>query len=908
MRKLYCLLLILYFLLLTSYFSLLTSSYAQAGDLVPLPGSEKADTLHGRIMAIEVKGLRRIDRQLLIDMISLKIGDTIDPGALRYGIKRAFKKGIFLDIKASTTPFDDGIKLIYIVTEVPRIKEINIAGNDNIESRKIRNALLFKKGKEFREEFLNKAIGDLVQFYNSRGFLEAEISISVKEDIELGWVNLFVTIKEGAPLIVKKITIPEEVRDMVRISEGDILDIGKVDKGIKRIREYYKKHGYINTVVGPYEFKDGELLIPVVPGYMLNIAFEGNTIFSSNRLLKEMPFKEIGDVNEGLIEEASWRILRLYRQKGYNAAQVTTGLEKKDDIIALTFFIYEGQKIVLREIKFTGIGYPPEAIKEIMSLKEGGPFNEYLIESDKEAIIAFYNAFGYLKAEIKEFKKLILEDTNEAILEITVSEGPQIRLERVDITGNKFIETEKIKKVLQLREASPYNDVDIADARYRVLDLYGRYGYIDAYVDVERRIDVDKAFITYKITEGKQYFMGKLIIRGNEKTKDEVVSREFVLKKGKPYSSEDLLESKKRLHRLGLFTDISFESFPAEDNVKDVVVTLEEGNFGVVEFGLGYGDYERFRGFFDISYRNLWGYNRQIGLRAEVSSLESRYILSYREPWLFGKPLPFKSHFIKEHRRAIRLDTRETLYVVDRLSLIFGIEKDLTEHLKANLNYEYSLVETTDVAPGVILTREDIGRLGIGSISPSLFYDTRDNPFDPTAGSLNGIILKFASKAFLSEMEFLKAIFHSSWYFKIKKGLVLATSLRGGIAEGFGPAELPLIERFFLGGRTTVRGYDHDTLGPKGVDGNPTGGNAFALINAEVRASLGMGFGLVAFVDGGNVWHRIKDMETALRYTTGLGLIYKTPVGPLRIDYGHKLNRQKGESRGELHFSLGHAF
>ncbi|MBI5026379.1 MAG: outer membrane protein assembly factor BamA [Nitrospirae bacterium] len=869
----------------------------------------QATTFHqGKIKAIEVEGLKRIDRQLLIDMIGLKIGDTINPGALRDGIKRAFKKGVFLDIKADVSPFDDGIKLIYIVTEVLRIKKINIAGNDNIANRKIRDALLFKKGEEFREEFLDNAIGDLVQFYRSKGFLEAAISISAKEDIEPGWVNLFVEIKEGSPLIVQKITILEEVRDMVKISEGDILDIGRVDKDIKRIREYYEEHGYINPVVGPYEFKDGELFIPVVPGYMLNIAFEGNTIFSSKRLLEEMPFKEARDVNEGIIEEASRRILRLYRQKGYNAAQVIAGLEKKDDLTALTFFIYEGQEIVLREIKFTGIGYPPEAIKEIMSLKEGDSFDEYLIENDREAIIAFYNAFGYLKAEIKEFKKLISKDTNEAILEITVYEGPQTRLEKIDIVGNKFIETEKIKKVLQLREASPYNDVDVADARYRVLDLYGRYGYIDAHVDVESRIDVDKAFITYKITEGKQYFMGKLIIRGNEKTKDEVVSREFVLKEGKPYSSESLLKSKERLHRLGLFSDISFESFPAEDNVKDVVVSLREGNFGAVEFGLGYGDYEGFRGFFDISYRNLWGYNRQIGLRAELSSIESRYILSYREPWFFGNPLPFKSYLTREHRRAINLDTRETLYVIDRLSLIFGIEKDLTERLKANLNYEYSLVKTTDVAPGVILTREDTGTLGIGSVSPSLFYDARDNPFDPTAGSLNGIILKFASKAFLSETEFLKAIFHSSWYFKIKKGLVLAISLRGGIAEGFGPSELPLIERFFLGGRTTVRGYDQDTLGPKGFDGNPTGGNAFALINAEVRASLGRGFGLVAFVDGGNVWHEIKDMETDLRYTTGLGLRYKTPVGPFRIDYGHKLNRQTGESPGELHFSLGHAF
>jgi outer membrane protein insertion porin family len=133
--------------------------------------------------------------------------------------------------------------------------------------------------------------------------------------------------------------------------------------------------------------------------------------------------------------------------------------------------------------------------------------------------------------------------------------------------------------------------------------------------------------------------------------------------------------------------------------------------------------------------------------------------------------------------------------------------------------------------------------------------------------------------------------------------------LRGGLAWGYDDTEeLPLIERFFLGGRTTVRGYDQDMLGPKN-DGNPTGGNAFICGNAELRSYLGRGLGIVAFLDGGNVWLKVEDMKLDdIKYTTGLGLRYNTPVGPIRVDYGHKLQREKGESAGELHFSIGHAF
>jgi outer membrane protein insertion porin family len=147
-------------------------------------------------------------------------------------------------------------------------------------------------------------------------------------------------------------------------------------------------------------------------------------------------------------------------------------------------------------------------------------------------------------------------------------------------------------------------------------------------------------------------------------------------------------------------------------------------------------------------------------------------------------------------------------------------------------------------------------------------------------------------------------------YKEIMSNLVLAGSLKGGFAQGYlRTNELPIVERFFLGGRSTVRGYDQDMLGPKGKDGNPIGGNVFLMESVELRSSLGKGIGLVAFLDGGNVWLDIKDVNPSdIKFTTGLGIRYKTPVGPLRIDYGIKLQKEKGESSGEIHFSIGHAF
>lgn len=211
--------------------------------------------------------------------------------------------------------------------------------------------------------------------------------------------------------------------------------------------------------------------------------------------------------------------------------------------------------------------------------------------------------------------------------------------------------------------------------------------------------------------------------------------------------------------------------------------------------------------------------------------------------------------------------------------------------------------------PDVIISDIDIGEIFISGIKASLIYDSRDNPFDPKKGWLAGFTSKLSNKFFGSEINFMKTSFYINKYTELIKNIVLATSLRGGWSWLYGKTEnLPISERYFLGGRDTVRGYAQNTLGPK-QNNQPTGGNAFLMGNIEFRTYIGQNFFIVNFLDFGNVWSRVGDIDIPnFKYTTGVGLRYKTPVGPVRIDYGFKLNREKGESRGEIHFSIGHAF
>ena len=886
-----------------------------------LPTYIYASGLAEEITAIEVEGLHRIEKEELIGMICFRVGDVLDREVLGNGIKRAFKKGIFVDIKAVTEPYESGIKLKYVVREMPVIKRINIEGNKLISKAKIKEVFIFKEGENFKEGYLDKAKSDLISFYSRKGFPDAKVVLGFEKGKKQNNVYINVRIEEGQPLTIKSITIPPDVKTRIRISKGDVFDVEQIEKEIKRLRSYYKKENYIKPLIGTYEFKGGELIIPIVSGPKLEVIFKGNKVFSAKKLLTEAPFLEDEEVNSELIDEAAKSIKKRYQEEGYYYAQAAGGIETTGDLIKVTFFIFEGRKVFLREIKFEEINIFPDAIKTVIPLEENKAFNETLLSTSRESIIRFYNALGYLYADVTEIQKDFIEHGDELNLIFIVYEGPQVRIKGINVTGNRDISASELVHLLQIKKEAPYNETDIEDARFRILSLYSRYGYIDAKVEVDSVISTDEASITFKVTENKPYVFGKIVIRGNEKTKNKIIRRELDIKEGEPYNYEAIFKTRQRLQKLGLFNDISIEPLKRTDSkpntgegeethTQDVIVDLKEGNPGAVEVGLGYGEYEQLRGFLDISYRNLGGYNRQIGLRTELSSVKKRLTLNFREPQLFNKSsLPLNVFLTKEDIRSVNVDTKDLLYKIDRLSLLAGTEREFSPRLKAGLNYEYSLVETSDVKEGIILTKEDEGTLRIGSISPSLFYDTRDNPFNPSSGALNGVVLKVASGIIFSEAEFIKAVLQSSWYFQIRKGLVFAFSLKGGIARNFGEShELPLVERFFLGGRTTVRGYSQDTLGPKGAGDNPTGGNAFALTNAELRISLGKGFGVVTFVDAGNVWKTTSDIETGLRYTAGMGLRYNTPVGPIRIDYGQKLNKEEGASAGELHFSIGHAF
>ena len=304
----------LFSLFLVFYFLVPACAHALSSDLPSTRinnAGEGGASFGKEIMAIEVKGLTRIKEEELIGLICFGVGDTLDREVLREGIRRAFKKGIFYDIKAESGPYDNGIRLTYIVREIPVVNRIIIEGNRSFSDRKIKNSFPVREGEDLREDFLSDARDALVKFYERKGFPGAGIKVGMEAAKKPAMVDIHINIKEGPPLVIKKINAPDNVRRFITLSEGDTLDRDKIDKSIQRISRSYKKRDYLNPLTGPYRFVDGELDIPVEPGPKLELKLKGNKAISARKRGKEAHYSEDGEVTDEWREETGDRNKRM---------------------------------------------------------------------------------------------------------------------------------------------------------------------------------------------------------------------------------------------------------------------------------------------------------------------------------------------------------------------------------------------------------------------------------------------------------------------------------------------------------------------------------------------------------------------------------------------------------------------
>lgn len=871
--------------------------------------SDSVATQTAVVDTIAIDGLTSIPREELLYLLDLAEHQQFDAKRLRAGIKRAFLKGIFDDIRIEKVS-EHPLKLLIKVHELDRITALDITGADGVNADDLRSLLPLKKGDRYRPGLMQQGCDKVARELERRGFRTVTVSQSVVRD-GAGGVRVTLSCSEQSRLRIERLVIedPSGALPFFKgISEGDLYDETVLDTLTRKTFDTLARRHYVDSKIEK-TFSDGVLHIRVQPGTRLELDFVGNSALGNSALTKETTFFEINAFNDNLVEESIVRMRQQYRRIGYPSVDIVPVIERTEDALLLTYYIEEGQRQLVKAVTFQGATVPHETLLKQVSFAEGGVFNPDLVEPNRESLQQFYHDSGYLAARVDTAS--VLSDEDGVSIDFSIQEGNLTTVASLVFSGNTLASADELSRMVPLRPGDPYSESALSVAKLRIADWYQKKGHAEIQIDFQVKLSGLLADVTIAIQEGRQTLFGKHVIVGNDKTRLRVLQRELLHKEGEPFNPSLFTEERMALNRTGLFSSIDISSELSEKGVRDIIYRVQEAPAGTVEFGFGYAEYEQFRAFFDIGYRNLWGLNDQVQFRVDASSLLKRITLSLYHPWAFEqRGLAFKALLIGERKTELNVDNHSVLYKSDRYGASAGFEKTFSPALKGELMYDLSHVDTYDVAPGVILSKEDVGTLIISAVRLGLTYDRRDNPLDPKQGYVLGATVKVTGPYLLSETSFNKLVVYANAYESLSKNIVAAVSLRGGFAQGYGSTDtLPIVERFFLGGRTTVRGYRQDMLGPKDFWGNPVGGDAFLMGNFELRTKIWNDLGLVTFFDTGNVWTKLKDISlTDLKSTVGVGLRYNTPVGPLRVDYGRKLNRQAGESPDAIHFSIGHAF
>ncbi|MDI6727815.1 MAG: outer membrane protein assembly factor BamA, partial [Thermodesulfovibrionales bacterium] len=409
--------------------------------------------------------------------------------------------------------------------------------------------------------------------------------------------------------------------------------------------------------------------------------------------------------------------------------------------------------------------------------------------------------------------------------------------------------------------------------------------------------------VVYKIDEGDKYKIGKIEISGNTKTRDKVIRREIRLDEGDTFNASVLKRSYERLNNLQFFEAVEISPKPRpEEKLVDLDVKVKDKPTGFLSVGGGYSSIDKFVAMVDITQGNLFGKGQYIKLRGELGGRSSFYELSFRDPWFMDKPISFGTSIYKTYRNYSNFERKATGFEVS-----FG--KSFWEYWGASVSYNFEKTKIFNVRSDASTTIKDQeGTSTTSSITTSVGRDTRDNYLDPLRGSKNTVSMTFAGLG--GTNAFLKGLLDSGWYFPVFDVTTVHLRGRAGYASALFGKKLPLYERYYVGGIYTVRGLGYGDAGPKDPNGEAIGGEKELIFNAEYIFPIVAEYkfkGLV-FFDAGRAYGKGEALGSDLRYTTGTGIRWISPIGPIRIEWGYNLDKKEGESSSKVEFTFGSFF
>lgn len=699
------------------------------------------------------------------------------------------------------------------------------------------------------------------------------------------------------------------------------------------VRNLYATGNVSNVRIFGEPAADGVKVIVVVAtkSSVSEVAITGAERVKVTKLREEIATKPGEALSEATLESDRQKIIELYKNKGYSDVDVRykTDTNERQGTSRVTFEVMEGAKTKIDRVAFEGntaisrkdllkvVKTKPKGLLNIFS-STAGKLNSDQVEEDRRAIRDLYNSRGYIDADVRPAS--ITRRGEEVDVTFPVVEGQQYHVGKVTYNGAKVLTLDELTKSLKLKSGAIYSPQGLAGDRKTIGDLYGSRGYIDLQVMASPSpagpglIDVE-----FRLEEGLQYYVDKVNISGNTRTKDKVIRREVALAPGDVFNTVRMDASRSRLENLRYFSRV--ETRPAEPLIsvpgrRDLNVDVAETRTGSFNFGAGFSSIDNLLGFVELTQGNFdikeWprfqGGGQKFRMRAQYGTRRKDFVIALTEPYFMDKKLSLGGELY--YRDA---SYTSSVYDERRYGTAISLRKPVNEFTSAR--FEYRLEEVgihnfdDDVSAEI---RSEEGDRLKSQISAGLTYDSRDRIYLPRKGHRIDIQGYVAGGFLGGDTDIYGFDIEASKYFPLPGDLILTLEGQlGGVDTWSGGDKVPIYDRLYLGGPNSLRGFRYRDVGPKDVDGEPVGGQTLARFTIELTFPIVESVRGAVFYDVGFVNRDAWDFDTGnVNSDVGIGLLLELPaIGPVRIDYGIPLQADEhNDSGGKFQFNVGYKF
>jgi outer membrane protein insertion porin family len=715
------------------------------------------------------------------------------------------------------------------------------------------------------------------------------------------------------------------------IKENKNISTDELNNSIKKL---YRTGLFLDIDINKSNFT---LTITITENPMISeIAFEGNKNLDDNILEMEILLKKRSILTKNKLRDDTKRISDIYKRVGRFNARVTPKIIKgKQNRVKLVFEIKEGKKTKVKKITFVGNkAYDDRDLESVISTKEASLlrfgyrelYDPDRVNFDKELLRRFYTSKGYADFKVISSIAQLSPKKDSFSITILLEEGQKYKFGEIKtISRIKNFDAEILQKEIELKEGRRYNSKKIEKTLDNIDKKMGEFGY--AFVNIEpamtKNIEAKTIDIKFTIQEAPKIYIDNIDIIGNTRTIDEVIRRELRIKEGDPYNNLQIKRSKERIANLGFFSDvqIDIEKSRTDYDKVNLIVKVTEQKTGELEFGIGYSTVDKLNFNLGISEKNLLGTGRRLSFKANKTSYTESFSFAYEKPYFTNRDLFFGYSLFKskqENRDSVGYNKKSSGFSVSG-------SYSITEYLSHRVSYSFIKQEVSDMHPDYNGLVEE-GKYDTSMLGQTFLYDRRDSIENPTEGFFIRLGQDYAG--FGEDTKYFKQVASAAYYVPlVGRSFILKLSANGGFIDGIGEP-VKTNEAFYLGGNS-FKGFQYAGIGPRlkdttsgsAVGGIAVGGTSYYMAEAETKFPLGLpkeyGISGISFINAGTLTgvdaqtnlagKRIYDKDS-IRSAYGIGVMWRSPMGPVRLDFTNTLAKEDFDEEENFRFSFGSTF